>query len=88
MTCKCGGAAECTRYVESCLRESRDTGDCFLLDGRIVPEARKPSHFWLPAKPGHLPLGVVAVCLLRRYQRLFGGDLTSQKLGGLFVAEG
>lgn len=47
----------------------RDNG--LLNDHGTVSEAGKPDYMRFPAKPGHLPLGVIAMGLLHCVDRAF-----------------
>src|SRR5437660_970156 len=58
-----------------------------LLNARIVAKASKPLHIRLAPEPRHLPLGIVAVRLLRRLQSLFAREFATQKLPCLLVSQ-
>src|SRR2546427_11258498 len=50
------------------------------LDIQFIPEPTKPHHIRFPAKPRHLPLGIIAMRLLRRLYRLLARDFAGQEL--------
>src|ERR1700716_4506734 len=68
---------------ESCLYQ---IGRC-ALDLGITSKTIDPCHFWFATKPGHLPLGVVAVGLLSGIKSLLTTDFGAQELGRLLVTE-
>ena len=57
------------------------------LDSLFVSETFQPLDVRLAAKPGHLPLGIVAVSLLSGLQRLVSRKFCAEQLPRLFVAE-
>ena len=59
----------------------------FLLNSRFISESGEPLHLRLPPEPCHLPLGVVAVRLLRRPDRQLQVNFSAQMLRRLLVAE-
>src|SRR5215813_5327941 len=65
----------------------RNECDCLALNLRIISEAAQPFHLRLAPKPGHLPLDVITVRLLRRLHSLFTRDLSAQELRSLLVAQ-
>src|ERR1700731_108856 len=64
------------------------SNSCFLLNLRIVPKAPQPVHLRLATEPCHLPLGVIAVSLLRRLQRLLSSQFAAKELYHLLVPQG
>src|SRR5579863_8056920 len=86
--------AELRAEASACFLSARTRGQGRLDFGRrvalnvlFISEAAQPADFRFPAKPGHLPLGVVAVGLLRRLHRLLAGEISLDKLQRLLVAE-
>src|ERR1017187_8099205 len=68
-------------------RSTRNQFGSFPCHGGIVPKSCEPGDVGLAAKPCHLALGIVAMSLLRRRQRLLARKFSAQKLGCLLVAE-
>src|ERR1700722_12732071 len=61
--------------------------DSFLLNLSIIPKSAQPVHLRFAPEPGHLPLGVIAMSLLRRHNSLLPVKLPAEKLRRLLVAE-
>ena len=56
------------------------------LNGRIVSKTVKPHNFSIPAKPGHLPLGILRGSGSRFRDGLLKGQLVIENRLGLSVA--
>src|SRR5271166_210030 len=58
-----------------------------VLNLRIIAKAAQPANLRLAAKPGHLPLSIVAVRLLGGLKRLLTREFPAKKLHRLLVAQ-
>src|SRR6185437_8390272 len=69
---------------KSALSHSRDSLPPNL---HIISKPSEPRHIRLAAEPRHLPLGVVAMALLRGAQGRISAQLTSQQLHRLLITQ-
>src|SRR5258708_37013544 len=53
----------------------------------VISESGKPDDFWLAAKPGDLPLGIIAMGLLHCSDGGFAVELSVQELDHLLVSD-
>src|SRR5258708_13103066 len=53
----------------------------------VISESGKPDDFWLAAKPGDLPLGIIPMGLLHCSDGGFAVELSVQELDHLLVSD-